>query len=66
MDKFINDWGTEVALVIVIIGALFTLWLAWPERKRTSFLWKLSLVAVALAATSVFLYGYLALNGVML
>jgi hypothetical protein len=66
MNKFIDDWGTEVALVIAVIGAFYILWLSWPERERMGFLWRLIQTAVVFAVVAVGLYGYLALNGVML
>jgi hypothetical protein len=66
MDKFINDWGTEVALAIAIIGAIYIIWLTWPERKSMGLLWRLVQLAGVLAGTALGIYGYLALNGVML
>ena len=66
MDKFINDWGTEVALVIAIIVAIYIIWLTWPERKHMGLLWRLVQLAGVLAGTALGIYGYLALNGVML
>jgi hypothetical protein len=66
MDKFINDWGTEVALVIAIIGVIYIIWLTWPERKHMGLLWRLVQLAGVLAGTALGIYGYLALNGVML
>jgi hypothetical protein len=66
MDKFINDWGTEVALVIAIIGVIYITWLAWPTRQRMGLLWRLVQLAGVLAGTALGIYGYLALNGVML
>jgi hypothetical protein len=66
MDKFINDWGTEVALVIAIIGVIYITWLTWPTRQRMGLLWRLVQLAGVLAGTALGIYGYLALNGVML
>lgn len=66
MNKFINDWGTEVALVIAIAGSLFVLWVSWPQRDRMGFVWRLMQSAVVLAFVAAGLYGYLALNGVEL
>ena len=65
MNKFINDWGTEVALVIAITGSLFLMWLIWPNKSHKP-MWRLALSALGLSAVAGLMYGYARMNGVNL
>jgi hypothetical protein len=66
MDKFILDWGTEVALVIALLGSSFIVWVMRPQRQKLGLMWRVAQSSLVLTGLAAIMYGYALKNGVNL
>ncbi len=64
--NFIDNWGTEVAMLIGLAGSFFILWLSWPERSSggpARVVWRIAQSAVVMSTVAFAMYMWFGLSG---